>query len=208
MAEDDKGTYIFNSRDLCMVRHLPAMINSGVRALKIEGRMKGIHYAATAVKVYREAIDRYYSNPEGFTIEPYWQEELNKITSRGYCTGFYLGNPDQSAPSYAPATPPACALVGKVLASAGHQQAHIEVRNQIRTGETIEILTPSGPATSDRIQNIMDSDGRWVQISNPGSRATIQLSSDCKRFDLLRRADSSIPGDSTFCRIDKLRGLG
>jgi putative protease len=99
VSEDDHGTYIFNSRDLCMLAHLPSMIDSGVRALKIEGRMKGIHYAATAVKVYREAIDRYYADPTDFTLAPYWQSELDKITSRGYCTGFYLNDPQQVQPN-------------------------------------------------------------------------------------------------------------
>lgn len=186
MAEDDKGTYLFNSKDLCMLGHLPAMIKTGIRALKIEGRMKGIHYAATAVKVYRAAIDSYYADPEKYAIEPYWQAELNKITSRGYCTGFYLDDPDQAAPSYAPSLPPAYALVGKVLASAGRCKAHVEVRNRIRIGQAVEILTPSGPASADRIQRIMDSAGQRLEFANPGSLVSITLSTDCKRFDLLR----------------------
>jgi putative protease len=188
LAEDDQGTYIFNSRDLCMLKELPALIASGIRSLKIEGRMKGIHYAATTVKVYRAAIDRYYSDPQGYTIEPYWQEELNKITSRGYCTGFYIGDPDQISPSYMPPQPPPHILVGKVLSSAGVGTAHIEVRNQIKTGQTVEILTPSGPPVLDRIRQITDIHGQKVEVANPGSRVTILLSTDCRRFDLLRQA--------------------
>ena len=187
LAEDQRGTYIFNSYDLCMLEHLPEMIQAGVRALKIEGRMKGIHYAATSVKIYREAIDCYYQDAEGYQVRPYWRAELDKITSRGYCTGFYLGNPRQVSTCNAPARPSASTLLGKVLASAGRHKAHIEVRNRIQSGECIEILKPSGPAVSDRIIHILDLEGRPVQTAHAGSRVTLHLATDCQRFDLLRR---------------------
>ena len=93
IAEDDRGTYIFNSKDLCTIEHIPAMINSGVSALKIEGRMKGINYLASVVKVYREAIDRYVQDPAEYSISPEWLIELAKINHRGYCTGFYFDDP-------------------------------------------------------------------------------------------------------------------
>ena len=160
LAEDEQGTYIFNSMDLCMLAHLPAMIGTGVRALKIEGRMKGIHYAATAVKVYREAIDSYYSNPDGYFPKAFWQAELNKITSRGYCTGFYLDDPEQVVPSYSFPRPPTHALAGKVLSQAGRHKANIEVRNQIRLGDAVEIVKPSGPVIPDRIHAIMNNEGQ------------------------------------------------
>ena len=188
LTQDDRGTYIFSSKDLCMLQELPALIATGVRALKIEGRMKGIHYVATSVKIYRAAIDKYYSNPEGYTIEPYWQEELDKITSRGYCTGFYLGDPDQTISSSTAPQPTPHMLVGKVVSSAGASTVHIEVRNQIKIGQTVEILTPCGPPIQDRIRCITDNNGRQVQVANPGSCVTILLSADCSRFDLLRHA--------------------
>ena len=191
LAQDDQGTYIFNSRDLCMLKELPAFIATGIRALKIEGRMKGIHYVATTVKIYRAAIDRYYSNPQNYTIEPYWQEELDKITSRGYCTGFYLENPEQTIPSYIPPQPTRHLLVGKVLSSAGPCSAHIEVRNQIRIGQGVEILSPSGPPILDSIRRITDNDGQNLEVANPGSQVTILLSTECSRFDLLRQAFGS-----------------
>ncbi|MGD8845111.1 MAG: U32 family peptidase [Desulfobacteraceae bacterium] len=188
VAQDDRGTYIFNSKDLCMVQHLSEMIGAGVRALKIEGRMKGIHYAATAVKVYREAIDAYYADPERYVVQPHWQQELDKITSRGYCTGFYLGSPQASAQNPAPPQPPAYALAGKVIASAGRNRAHIETRNQLRVGDPVEIIKPHGPAISDRIAGIMTVEGDRVEIAQPGSRVTIDISTDCDELDLLRRA--------------------
>jgi putative protease len=197
LAEDEHGTYIFNSRDLCMIEHLPAIIGSGVRALKIEGRMKGIHYAATVVKVYREAIDSYRSDPDGFALKPYWPAELNKITSRGYCTGFYLADSPRSAPSISLSPPRPHALAGKVLSSAGRCKAYIEVRNQIRQGDSVEIIKPRGPGIPDRIRSITDNEGQPVTVVHPASRATVELTTDCQRFDLLRLVPSDKSTDSS-----------
>lgn len=185
LAEDQHGTYIFNSYDLCMLAHLPDMLRAGVQAFKIEGRMKGIHYAATSVKVYREAIDSYYQDPEQFHVRPYWQTELDKITNRGYCTGFYLGDPRQVSACNAPAQISATGLLGKVLAPAGRHKAYIEVRNRIQCGDRIEIIKPRGPAITDRIRRIINDQGRPVQTVQAGSRVTLHLASDCQRFDLL-----------------------
>jgi U32 family peptidase len=186
IAEDERGTYIFNAKDLCMVAHLPQMIDANIRALKIEGRMKGIHYVATAVKIYREAIDAYYADPNRFSVAPHWMQELNKITSRGYGTGFYLNMPSRSSNNYAPPSPPTFALAAKVLSSAGRNRAHIEVRNQIRRHDPVEIVKPCGPAIADRISHLMDIEGQQIELAQPGSRVTVTLSNDCDRFDLLR----------------------
>ncbi|MDA8138250.1 MAG: U32 family peptidase [Desulfobacteraceae bacterium] len=187
VREDERGTYIFNSRDLCMLEHLPAMIQSGIRSLKIEGRMKSIHYAATAVKIYREAIDRYYESPEQYRLQPYWQEELDKITNRGYCTGFYLGDPSQVVPQYNAPCPSSHTMLAKVLADAGHKRAHIEVRNQIRQGEPIEIVQPNGPPIEDAIRQITTLEGDEVALAQPGSRVILQLNTQCQPLDLIRR---------------------
>jgi putative protease len=202
LAEDEQGTYIFNSRDLCMLEHLPSMIGSGVRALKIEGRMKGIHYAATAVKIYREAIDAYRSDPGGYIPKPYWSAELNKITSRGYCTGFYLGDPNQTAPALALTQPHPHVLAGKVLSTAGRHKAYIEVRNQLRQGDRVEIIKHRGPGIPARILSISDNEGQPVTIVHPAARATVTLNADCQRFDLLR-LDSSIEATESAA-LDKV----
>jgi putative protease len=189
IGEDDNGTYIFNSRDLCMLAHLPAMIEAGIDALKIEGRMKGIHYAATTVKIYREAIDRFYADPTDYVPASYWQSELDKITSRGYCTGFYLDERQQIRPNYRRPQPPAYALAAKVLSSGDQRYAQVDVRNQIRLGDTVEILTPAGPPLKDSIAAIITSDGRRTDVANPGDRVSVQLGNTVRRFDLLRRKE-------------------
>jgi putative protease len=174
IEEDDRGTYILNSKDLCMLGHLPALIRAGARALKIEGRMKGINYAATTVKIYREALDCFLNSDGNYQLQDYWQKELDKITSRGYCTGFYLGDSRQTI------------LLGKVLASTGRHQAFTEIRNQIRTGMPIEIMKPRGPVIQDTVEHIVDRFGAPCELVQPGQQAVLYLHNDCDRLDLLR----------------------
>jgi NAD-specific glutamate dehydrogenase len=111
---------------------------------------------------------------------------LDKITSRGYGTGFYLKMPSRSSHDDAPPTPPTFALAAKVLSSAGRHRAHVEVRNQIRRHDAVEIIQPGGPAIADRITHLMDVEGRQIELAQPGSRVTVTLANDCDRFDLLR----------------------
>jgi len=93
VAEDERGSYIFNAKDLCLIEHLPEVIATGVDALKIEGRMKGIHYVAGVTRVYRSALDAYRQDPEGFRFRPEWLEELKRLSHRDYTTGFALALP-------------------------------------------------------------------------------------------------------------------
>jgi putative protease len=93
VQEDDSGSFIFNSKDLCLIEHLPELLQSGVRSLKIEGRMKGVFYLASVIRIYRAALDSYWEDPGAFCVQPEWLEELSKVSHRGYTTGFLLGKP-------------------------------------------------------------------------------------------------------------------
>ena len=186
IEEDDRGSYILNSKDLCMLAHLPDLIRTGVHALKIEGRMKGIHYAATTVKIYREALDHFFASGRHYTLQSTWQEELDKVTSRGYCTGFYLGDDRRMRPGDAPPIMPAAMLLGKVLSSEGRHSALTDIRNQVRTGMPVEIMKPKGPVIKDTIVRIVDHLGRPLEVAQPGQQVTLHLHTDCERLDLLR----------------------
>ncbi|MCJ7617946.1 MAG: U32 family peptidase [Desulfobacterales bacterium] len=190
IAENKNGTYIFNSRDLCMIEHIPEIIESGLSSIKIEGRMKGINYVASAVKVYREAIDSYYENPDGFKVQEYWIDELNNISHRGYCTGFYFGDPEQISPNFEYKLNSGLLFVGKIIETSGPQSVNIDVRNKIFKGDVIEILTRKGPSRKDEIIQIIDQNGESVSFAQPGSRVTIFLNSDYLPNDLIRRADN------------------
>ncbi|QTA83065.1 Peptidase U32 domain-containing protein [Desulfonema limicola] len=188
LMEDDRGSYVFNSRDLCMVEHIQAMIDAGIDSLKIEGRMKGINYLGTAVKVYREAIDAFYNNPGDFTVNKEWIQELGKISYREYCTGFYFGDPEQVIPNYN-----LCVystehiFAGKIIKSLSENRFMVDVRNKLCKGDTIEILSPALPLVSDTILEITDKDGIPVQAAQPNTAAVILINSKCSPNDLIRK---------------------
>ena len=190
IAEDARGTYILNSRDLCMIEHLPEVIETGVASLKIEGRMKGINYVATAVKVYREAIDAYYNDPLNFKVNKHWIKELDRIGRRGYSTGFYFEDPSQIAPNVDKAINVLNhTFVAKVLEPIDEHTVTIHVRNKIYKDDDVDIFTRSGPARLDKIKEIVDENGQSINYAQPGSKVTIRLNSACLTNDLIRRVE-------------------
>jgi len=187
--EDERGSYVFNSKDLCMIAHIPEMAEAGIHSLKIEGRMKGIHYVATVVKVYREAIDAYVQNPQSWTVKEEWLAELSKISYRGYCTGFYFNDPDQVIPNYAECVyDTEYVFAGKVLENMGNGRIRTEVRNKIFAGDRIEILCPGEPVRQDCIRAIADEKRDSVPFAQPGSVAILSLNTACSANDLIRKS--------------------
>ncbi len=189
LLEDERGSYVFNSRDLCMIAHIPEMAEAGIHSLKIEGRMKGIHYAATVVKAYREAIDAYAVNPESRTVKKEWLAELSKISYRGYCTGFYFNDPDEVIPNYAECVyDTEYVFAGKVLEDMGHGRFRVDVRNKIVTDDRIEILSPGEALKQDSIRNMEDDKGSPISVAQPGSIAILSLNASCTANDLIRKS--------------------
>jgi len=188
IAEDDRGTYIFNSKDLCMIEHIPAMIDAGVSALKIEGRMKGINYLATVVKVYREASDRYYQDPMGYAVQPEWLVELNRIDRRGFCSGFYLDDPQQTVPDFDfKMGTETHRFIGKILTVDDDGHTLMEVRNKFRVGDPVEILSPRQSIRKTIIRNMCDDEGNSIQIAQPNTRVYPDLGLKTKPNDLIRK---------------------
>jgi putative protease len=187
LAEDPRGSYIFNSRDLCMVEHLPAMVAAGITSLKIEGRMKGINYLASVVKVYRTAIDALLSDPDNYTVEPYWIDELNRVATRGYGTGFYLGDVDNTRPNYAGNRPGDNRFIAKVMESLNANQVRVQVRNKLFNGDDVEIITPGRPNLKDRIQAIQNAENQSAEFAQPGSLVTLTFNRSYMPNDLIRK---------------------
>ena len=187
LSEDTNGTYIFNSRDLCMIEHIPEMISTGISSLKIEGRMKGINYLASVVKIYREAIDAYALDAAAYHVQPDWVAELAKVSHREYCTGFYLGDPEQVSANIDGRVNTGLLFVAKVLTTNGNGQMVIDVRNQLRRNDKIEIISARGPVRTDNILKIVNEDHREVDVVNPGCRAEITLGSDASPNDIIRK---------------------
>ena len=164
--EDDSGTYIMNSKDLCMIEHIDDVIKSGVASVKIEGRMKSVFYLAMVVKMYREAIDTYYADPENFKIDPKWIENLRKISHRRYSTGFFYGqNGEQSYESSTYVRD--YEIVGIVKSyDSETKTATIEQRNRVFNGDTVEIIRPKTENFEVKLTNMKNSKGENIDKAN------------------------------------------
>jgi putative protease len=197
VMEDANGTFIFNSRDLCLLEHLPAIIASGVSALKIEGRMKGINYVASVLRVYRQALDEYRADPAGWRCRPEWLEELSTLSHRGYTTGFLFGEPRTVGQEYCSDYIRSHEFVGV----AGEQQEDgsviVAVRNRIRKGDDLEFIGPGMRSNHLRIERILllDASGNRVEAeaANPNQRIIVAPPFTVKPSDLIRREKRSAP---------------
>ncbi|MFH2046223.1 MAG: U32 family peptidase [Pseudomonadota bacterium] len=190
IGEDSRGTYIFNSKDLCMIGHIPEMIDAGISSLKIEGRMKGINYLASTVRVYREAIDSWYESPADFEVKEEWIKELDRISNRDYCTGFYFGNTRETVPNYLDIKPATKrTFIGKVIGSENGNTAITQVRNKLFLNDKVDILGIKGPAKHDTIRRITDTNGKQLDFAQPGSIVNILFDNKCEINDLVRKIE-------------------
>ena len=187
IAEDDRGSYIFSSKDLCMIEHIPELIDSGIVSLKIEGRMRSINYLASTVKAYREAIDAYYKNPEDYMTREEWLHELKAVSNRSYSSGFYFDDPRQILPAYENLIQSGQKFIGKVIDNSRKYGTMIDVRNKIYKGDSIQILGRKGPVKNDRIHAIRDDLGQPLAFAQPGSMVFVQMDNPCYPNDLIRK---------------------
>ncbi|GAB6189783.1 U32 family peptidase [Marinitoga arctica] len=186
--EDERGTFIMNSRDLCTIEFLDQILDTGVDSLKIEGRMKGIYYGAIVTKVYREAIDKYYQG--NFEYNPRWMDYLNSVSNRKYTKGFYFGNPGPEGQNYDSSSyNKTHEIVAKVIKKTRDNKSILEIRSKIAVGEEVEIIKPKG----DPIKVIMpemikmrkgQEEGK-VEIANPNVIVKVDL--DLEEMDILRK---------------------
>jgi U32 family peptidase len=189
IAEDGRGSYIFSSKDLCMIEHIPEMIDSGIASLKIEGRMRSINYLASTVKVYREAIDAYYKNSENDIVRKEWLYELKAVSNRSHSTGFYFDDPLQISPAYENLKHNGQKFIGKVIGKSKKHGIKIDVRNKIYKGDTIQILGRKGAVKNDRIHAIFDERGQSLAFAQPGSMVFVSMDYACYPNDLIRTDD-------------------
>lgn len=164
IVEDDKGTFIFNSKDLCMIEHIPELIQSGITSFKIEGRMKSAFYAATIVRAYRMALDSYLESPDKYIFQERWLEEVSKVSNRSFTTGFYFDKPDHESQNYGSSSYiRTWEFVGVVLAyNEKEGTAVIEQRNRILMGDYVEIMQPNGTDTGFYVEDMRDMDGNII----------------------------------------------
>lgn len=191
VVEDENGTFIFNSRDLCLLEHIPALVASGVHSLKIEGRMKGINYVASVLRVYRQAVDEYLEAPDEWRCRPEWLDELAKLSHRGYTTGFLFGRPRNVGQEYESAYIRSHDFVGVVDEVRGDGDLLVSVRNRIESGDVIEFIGPGMRSDSLTLQDfsILPEHGAAVkaEFANPNSRILLTVPFAVEAGDLLRR---------------------
>jgi len=187
IMEDDSGTFIFNSKDLCLIEHLPAIVASGVASLKIEGRMKGIYYVAATVRSYRAALDALKAEEEGYRFRPEWLEELCKTSHRGYTTGFLFGQPREVGQEYRSAYLRSHQFVGLVEEVHEDGTATIGVRNKIRPGDTLELMGPEMRTDTITVTELRDEAGRILEAANPNQTVRLQVPNGVAPLDMLRR---------------------
>lgn len=158
IEEDDRGTYIMNSKDLCLLEYLPEIISAGVDSLKIEGRMKSPYYVANTVRIYRAAIDAYCADPAGYQCLSEWREELTKVSHRDYTTGFALGKPGADAHRYEDGGYLRNYSFVGLVRDQDEDYIWVEQRHKINLGDRLEMITPVGDVYEWQVERLVDKD--------------------------------------------------
>lgn len=190
--ENERGTYIFNSKDLCMIEHMDDILNAGIDSLKIEGRMKTALYVATVARTYRKAIDDYLESPDKYRENmPWYQEQISNCTYRQFTTGFFYGKPDEDAQIYDNNTyVKEYTYLGYVEAVTEQGLGQITQRNKFSVGETIEVMKPDGSNLKVTVKGILDEEGQAVESApHPKQRLYVDLGIELEEYDLLRRQE-------------------
>ena len=190
--ENERGTYIFNSKDLCMIEHIPELIEAGIASFKIEGRMKTALYVATVARTYRLAIDDFLKDPELYKSRiPFYKSEISKCTYRQYTTGFFFGKPDENTQIYESNTYiKEYTYLGIVGDKNEEGLYNIEQRNKFSVGEEIEVMKPDGTNLLVTVKRITDEKGVDMEsCPHPKQQLYIDLGVELERYDILRRKE-------------------
>ena len=192
--ENERGTYIFNSKDLCMIGHIPDLIDAGIDSFKIEGRMKTALYVATVARTYRKAIDDYLKDPVLYEKNmPWYLDQISNCTYRQFTTGFFYGKPDSEAQIYDSNTyVKEYTYLGIVGGSNAEGLYRIEQRNKFSVGETIEIMKPNGDNIKAKVLRIVNEEGGEQESApHPKQVLYIDLGVPMEQYDILRRKEDA-----------------
>ena len=191
--ENERGTYIFNSKDLCMIEHIPELIDAGIDSFKIEGRMKTALYVATVARTYRKAIDDYLADPELYRKNmPWYLDQISNCTYRKFTTGFFFGKPDDDAQIYDSNTYVKEYTYLGIAGEIKDGMCRIEQRNKFATGEKIEIMKPDGTNLEAIVERIVNENGEEQESApHPKQVLYVGLSVCPEKYDILRRAEEA-----------------
>lgn len=188
VAGDEQGTYIMNSKDLCLLPYLPQLMEAGICSFKIEGRMKSAHYAASVVSVYRRAIDACWRDPQHYTVKQEWLDELEKVSHRPYTTGFALGKPDAAAQVYTTSSYLQTHEFVGLVRDWDNGRLTVEQRNHMKEGETLEVFCPDGSLRTLVLKEMRNQDGEpIVAAQHPQMVFTCRAAESIPESSILRR---------------------
>ena len=188
VAGDEQGTYIMNSKDLCLLPYLLQLMEAGICSFKIEGRMKSAHYAASVVSVYRRAIDACWRDPQHYTVRQEWLDELEKVSHRPYTTGFALGKPDATAQVYTTSSYLQTHEFVGLVRDWDNGRLTVEQRNHMKEGETLEVFCPDGSLRTLVLKEMRNQDGEpIVAAQHPQMVFTCRAAESIPESSILRR---------------------
>ena len=194
--EGIKEPFSMSAVDLSMLEHIPDVIENGIDSLKIEGRMKSIHYVSTVCNVYREAIDRYIENPETYQLKEEWLDELWKVAQRELATGFFYGNPTENEQLFgARRRMPKYSFVGEVMAyDKTTELATIRQRNKFQVGDTIEFYGPGMRHHEEKLDTMWDEEGLEITVAPHAMQiVTMHVNEPVQVGDMIRKSLASVP---------------
>ncbi len=189
IEENDRGTYIFNSKDLCMIEHIPELVEAGIDSFKIEGRMKTALYVAVASRTYRQAVDDYFEDPDKYKSRiPYYQEEIAKCTYRQFTTGFFFGPANRESQVYDQNTyVKGCVYLGMIERVMPDGTGWFEQKNKFSVGDQVEIMKPSGENVRTTVLAMYDEAGTAIEsCPHPSVPVRIQMECRLEPFDIIR----------------------
>ena len=192
IEENERGTYIFNSKDLCMIDHIPELVEAGIDSFKIEGRMKTALYVATVARTYRMAIDDYFENPDKYRENiPKYRKLISQCTYRQYTTGLFFGKPDETTQIYdANVYERDYVYLGIVGDETAPLEYLLEQKNKFYTGQKIEVMKPDGRDIEVRVVSIKDEEGNEMEsCPHPKQKLIINLGMELNKGDILRMKD-------------------
>ena len=195
--ENERGTYIFNSKDLCMIEHIPQLVQAGIDSFKIEGRMKTALYVATVARTYRRAIDDYFVSRELYEKHmPWYLGQIVGCTYRQFTTGFFFGKPDENTQIYDNNTYVKDYTYLGIVGEHNDKGYRIEQRNKFSVGEEIEVMKPNGENLAVVVKSIRDAEGNEVESApHPKQVLYIDVGQPLTTFDILRRQEKEEQAD-------------
>ena len=184
--EDEKGSYILNAKDMCMIEHIDKLVDAGITSLKIEGRAKSAYYVGVVTNAYRHAVDMYVKNPENYKLEPWVEEETRKVSHREYSTGFYFGRPNQCYQSGGYVRE--WDIIANVEETDGKYMTVIS-RNKFSVGDIAEILEPSKKPIELKISEICNESGESIDAAcNPMGKYKIPYEGNLVSGSIIRKS--------------------